>query len=377
MTGKCAEKKWLTPYEQEALFAASDILINAFLDEYYSVFWGKPETIFSTRLGEHLPRQYFSHYTPQFYKEFGVCVITVAWKLAQPKPIPPASVAEQLAAWAILQQAKALLNREGRDKGTDETQQLLDSFSNEYLPDTSFLLLFDPACDGIQVNPLAPATQHNASSFENWFRLFPGRMQSVHPYAGGSPQVGRAYKTYLTRRERETLATTIDVFIDEIFDSMARRDKSKSEVFALTALQWHLPLHHQSEYTPLFQKQFIVCILTAALKLALPRPMLLSSIAEELAAWAIMTTAKQQIELDYDIEGKEGGEQAATYAFEDLIEVFFEDEDFLLLFDAKNDGIDASPVGQWLHMTSLAFKDWLKPFTDEAGRIAHPYVCKA
>ena len=36
--------------------------------------------------------------------------------------------------------------------------------------------------------------------------------------------------------------------------------------------------------------------------------------------------------------------------------------------------IETSLVGQWLHITSLAFKDWRKPFTDEPERIAHPYV---
>ena len=33
--------------------------------------------------------------------------MTVAWKLGQPKHIPLSSVAEELAAWAIINQAKA------------------------------------------------------------------------------------------------------------------------------------------------------------------------------------------------------------------------------------------------------------------------------
>lgn len=378
MPTRQADKKWLTSYEREALFTASALLINAFFDEYHKVDAWEPETILSTRLGEHLPRHYFPHYTPLFYKQFGTCVITVAWKLAQPKPLPPASVAEQLAAWAILKEAKAFLKRASNDESAGKAEHALQVFADAYFSETGFLLLFDPANDGIRVGPVTPALDQEVA-FASWFHPFHGQTQSVHPYAGGAHQVGRAYKTHLTRREQETLATAIAVLIDEIFESIVMGDQSESKDFALTSLSWHLPLHHQSEYSPFFQKQFIVCILTAAWKLAQPRQMALSSIMEELAAWAIMTAAKQQIELDYDIvdydiEGKAGGEQAARYAFEDLIEVFFEDEDFVLLFDESNEGIDTSSVGRWLHMTSLSFQDWTKPFTDEPVRIAHPFV---
>src|SRR6266699_2225165 len=128
MPVKQADKKWLTSREREALFAASALLINAFFDEYSKVHAWKPEKIFLTRLEEHLPRHYFSHYTPLFYKEFGACVVSVAWKLAQPKPIPPASVAEQLAAWAILKEAKEFLKRASKDKSAEETEHMLQGF---------------------------------------------------------------------------------------------------------------------------------------------------------------------------------------------------------------------------------------------------------
>jgi hypothetical protein len=60
--------------------------------------------------------------------------------------------------------------------------------------------------------------------------------------------------------------------------------------------------------TPLFQKQFIVCVFTVAWKLAQPKPMALSSVAEELAAWSIITAAKQQVELELEGELAEEGD---------------------------------------------------------------------
>jgi hypothetical protein len=113
-------------------------------------------------------------------------------------------------------------------------------------------------------------------------------------------------------------------------------------------------------------------------------PPIFCNTTEELAAWAIISTAKQQVELDNELEAEDEfflEEDAdkllrAEDAFENFLEVFLEDEDFLLLFDEKNEGIENSLVGQWLHMTSLAFKDWRKPFTDKPERIAHPHVWK-
>ena len=378
-------QKWLSSKEREALLAGSTILINSLFDEYSKVDNWKRETIFLTRLGKHLPRTYFSHYTPLFFKQFGACVISMAWKFAQPKPLLPSSVAEQLAGWAILQEAQEILKQENPDENMEEATPELHMFTSRYFPDRGFLLLFDPSHDGRDVVSSAALTPQPSLTFEEWFCPFPGRTQSVHPYAGGSELVGQAYKHGLTRRERRTLAAAIVVLIDEIFEAIALVDKDESEQFVLFSLNWHLPSPYQSEYTPLFQKQFIVCIFTVAWKLAQPKPMALSSVAEELAAWAIITAAKQQVELDTELESAdefdlddEGDESLiAEYAFENFLEVFLEDEDFLLLFDEENEGIETSPVGKWLHMTSLAFKDWRKPITSEPDRIAHPYVWSA
>jgi hypothetical protein len=129
----------------------------------------------------------------------------------------------------------------------------------------------------------------------------------------------------------------------------------------------HLPSRYLHGYTLLFYKQFAVCIITVAWKLAQPKHIPLSSVAEELAAWAIINQAKALTEEDEDGE-------AIEKVLEKFIDVYFEDLDFEFLFDNAYDGIDESEAVQELGMSSLAFNDWFKPFSDEPSRIAHPYV---
>src|SRR5579859_2105107 len=145
-------QKRLTPQERRALLDGSNVLIDSLFDEYGRVEAWKPETILSTRLGKHLPSQYGAHYTPLFFKQFGICVVSMAWKFAQPKPALPSSLAEQLAAWAIVQEAKELLQQEGEPNGEQESPQDFQDFIHEYFPDTAFLLLFDHVSDGNEVS---------------------------------------------------------------------------------------------------------------------------------------------------------------------------------------------------------------------------------
>lgn len=373
-------RKKLAPREREALSAGAAVLIDSLFDDYCRVQSWKPETILATRLGKHLPRQYFATYTPLFFKQFGTCVVTAAWKLAQPEPLPPASIAERLAAWAILAEAKDLLTQKSEGERAEEAACALEEFLNRYVADTTFLALFDPARDGIRAISADPKAPRTSLAFEHWFRpIAKARQFAVHPYAYDEGRVGQAYKRWLTPFERRVLAVGVSVLIDEIFDDFVLAERREPEDFALTALGWHLPMCALPKYTPLFLKQFVVCILNVAYKLAQPKCLMLSSVGEELAAWAIITTAKHHFELEQEIALEEDEDDASNLqnaedAFEDLIEVLFDDEDFLFLFDQKYDGIDASPVGALLHMTSLAYEDWLRPFTNEPERIAHPYV---
>jgi hypothetical protein len=177
--------------------------------------------------------------------------------------------------------------------------------------------------------------------------------------------VGQAYVDHLTERERKALQHACDVLIDSIFDEVGT--VSSPEDVINTTIGGYLPERYTYKYTPLFLRQFAVCIITVAWKMAQPEHKPLSSVAEELAAWAIVKEAESLLEQD-----EEG--EAPDDAFGEFIDLYFEDLDFHFLFEDKYDGIDETPVGERLGMSSLAFDDWFKPFSEEPDRVAHPYV---
>ncbi len=174
--------------------------------------------------------------------------------------------------------------------------------------------------------------------------------------------IGQAYADTLTTSEQQALQQACDLLIDGIFNDISEVQENKD--VADTMLGAFLPPRYMTKYTPLFLRQFSVCVITVAWKLAQAQHMPLSSLAEEIAAWATIREAKAILEEDGKIEN----------SFDAFIDVYFEDTDFLYLFDNAYDGIDELEVGQMLGISSLAFHDWFLPFSDEPSRTAHPYV---
>lgn len=181
--------------------------------------------------------------------------------------------------------------------------------------------------------------------------------------------VGQAYTGLLTPGEQEALAAGCDSVINHLFEDIATISNDQRKTDAHMWLTGYLPRRYLLKYTPLFCRQFTVCAITVAWKLAQPKRLRLSSVAEELAAWAILTEARLYLALKHD-----GEDDAST---EETLEVFrmnyFEDEDFLFLFDDATDGIDESPFGPMMGFVSFAFEDWFRPFSAEPSRTAHPY----
>jgi hypothetical protein len=178
-------------------------------------------------------------------------------------------------------------------------------------------------------------------------------------------QIGQMYADMLTPGEQKALQASCDILIDSVFDEFEGVDGPKE--IAMTTVGGYLPRRYLSKYGPLFFKQFAVCLITVAWKLAQPQQMPLSSLAEELAARTIIEHAKVVMELD-------GVEEDREEAFETFEDVYFEDTDFEFLFDDEYDGIDETQLAQTMGLPSLAFDDWFKPFSDEPSRTAHPYV---
>jgi hypothetical protein len=168
----------LTPQEQQALQASCDILIDSIFDEVNSV--ESPEDIAETTIGDYLPERYLYKYTPLFLRKFAVCIITVAWKLAQPQHIPLSSLAEELAARTILERAKVVLEMEGSQFNSDEA---FEAFIDDYFEDTDFEYLFDNYYDGIDETKLAQIMGISPLHFNDWFKPFSDEpSRTPHPY---------------------------------------------------------------------------------------------------------------------------------------------------------------------------------------------------
>lgn len=177
--------------------------------------------------------------------------------------------------------------------------------------------------------------------------------------------LGQAYSDALSPRAQEALEIGCNWIIDHCFEEYHEAKDPAS--FEQSILGAYLPLRYLQKYTPLFFKQFTVCVVTVAWKLAQPHPLPLSSLAEELAARAIIHAAKDLTEGEVDSE-------EIDESLETFIDVYFEDLDVEFLFNDASDGLDESEIGKTLGMASLAFPGWFQPFSQEASRTVHPYV---
>ena len=172
--------------------------------------------------------------------------------------------------------------------------------------------------------------------------------------------IGQAYADILTPREQQALAEACDWLRDHAFDERERIEKPHHVLDSVVGE--YFPTRYVYRYTPLFYKKLAVCIITVAWKLAQVEHMLLSSLAEELAAWAI-------------IQGAKGSLEDRKNAFDTCIDRYFEDADVAFLFENR-DGLDGTEVAQLLGLSSLAIVDWFLPFSDAPSRVVHPYVLK-
>ena len=176
--------------------------------------------------------------------------------------------------------------------------------------------------------------------------------------------IGQAYTNILTPPEQQALSRACDFLIDTMLND-AEGVETPEDIHD-TIIGIYLPPRYLQKYTPLFFRKFTICLITVAWKLAQPAHFPLSSLAEELAAWAIIQEAKRQLndEMDAKVEN----------AFDAFIDGYFEDLDLEYLYDNSYDGIDETEVGEMMGISSLALKDWFQPFSDEPSRTPHPYV---
>jgi hypothetical protein len=158
---------------------------------------------------------------------------------------------------------------------------------------------------------------------------------------------------------QEALLDAIDELTDEFFDDVA--ELLDEGDFAETTMGSFLPPRYLPRYTPVFAKQFLVCLLTVAWKIRAPGAYGLACTAEALALDALIQTAESAMEA-----------AGQRYDFDAFRDVAYEDEDYRLLFDPARDGIETTAAGRNLALANLEFSDWFRPFREKEP--VHPYA---
>lgn len=168
----------LPPNHRAAIEEACVVIVDMMLDDL-NMLDSPDASIPSSYIAGFLPPKYMHRYTPVLLRRFFICVVTVAWKLAQPEPIPLSRVAEELAAYAIIQEAESVLEMKGEKAD-------FGAFEDVLFEDMDFEFLFDPAYDGIEDPAFAPEFGIANLALDDWFKQFGARPSSypaVHPYA--------------------------------------------------------------------------------------------------------------------------------------------------------------------------------------------------
>jgi hypothetical protein len=132
-------------------------------------------------LAQALPRQFVNCYTLRFLKQFTVCLVEVAAKLASPFTEPLACTAEELALAAILDRARALREARADAQSEGPAADALDVVEDLAFEDTDFLHLFSPQDDGIDETDAGQYLGMQSLRFENWLRPF-AEGYLVHPF---------------------------------------------------------------------------------------------------------------------------------------------------------------------------------------------------
>src|SRR5688572_31007324 len=164
----------LSPSHRAALGEAATRLIDGCFEDLAEV--DDPAWDFDqSYLASHLPRRYLPSYSPVLVRRFFVCVVTASWKLAQRDPPPLGCVAEELAAWAVIQEATAVLEERGEEAD-------FSGFEDRVFADTDFLVLFDPAQDGVEDSEVGRYLGMGPLGIDAWFEPFLGAGSALHPY---------------------------------------------------------------------------------------------------------------------------------------------------------------------------------------------------
>jgi hypothetical protein len=124
--------EWLDDDHQEALHTAMNMLVDEFYQDVADLLSDPNYRFDQTNMDYYLPRMYRARYTPLFAKRFLTCLLTVIWKLNQRELLALSSVAEELAAHALIERATGLLEGDGIPADFGGLKDAIRSFSSAW-----------------------------------------------------------------------------------------------------------------------------------------------------------------------------------------------------------------------------------------------------
>jgi hypothetical protein len=176
-----AYREVLADAQRSALENASVVYVD---ECFHALEAAKPgELLTDTAIDLHLPDRYAHHYGQGFGRRWTVTVVTVGWKLGQPRRVRLSCVAEELALNALVEHAKFHLELHG----IPDSERGWDDFYEWAFEDEDWRYLFDRSMDGIEDDPdIQQKFALVNLEFPKWFEPFAASYPRPHPFALGN-----------------------------------------------------------------------------------------------------------------------------------------------------------------------------------------------
>jgi hypothetical protein len=162
---------------------------------------------------------------------------------------------------------------------------------------------------------------------------------------------------------REAVVKAIDFLTDRFVDDVASLEHDAGFAFDDAEMVAYLPRKYRTRYErDGFARKFLVCLVVVGWKLRAPGWEPVACVAEELALRAILLAAEEIYADDHGVEGD----------FDGLWDAGFQDNDYELLFDPENDGIEDTEYARRTGLTDIQFSAWFDGFNNTPP--VPPYV---
>ncbi|UQA94473.1 hypothetical protein [Streptomyces halobius] len=165
------------------------------------------------------------------------------------------------------------------------------------------------------------------------------------------------------------LVWATDVLLDELFQDAYALAAEETNVAECDRPMWlldELPPHYVLQYDARFARRFLVTAVALTTRFTGGSFEQLSCVAEELVLRLLLDRAEVTLETFGLLD------EGVSSALECFAAMVYEDMDHEWLYDDSKDGIDESPVGEYLGVAPMGLASWFKPFNDD--RYVHPYA---